>query len=247
MDYHKFSKQYSISPNLALSAMKFLEKEGYISLSDSARTPSRVHIQTSQQQLYGLSVRDKRLGKTIEIFLRSYTGLFDDFVTINEALIAQRAGIERKDVVAHFRELAKMEMLNYNEQSETPWITFTEEVILESNLHISPSNYHEFKKIAEERLEAFIQLLTSKKQCRNQIIMAYFGMETDEKCGICDICLSERKAGLSEKKYQEISEKILLLSEENKSYEQIIDSFGQHQKSDAIKVISFLRDEGLIK
>ena len=229
-----------------LSSIKFLEKEGYVSLSDSARTPSRIYIQTSQQQLYGLSVRDKRLGKTIEILLRSYTGLFDDFVTVNESLIAQRAGIERKEVVDHFRELAKMELINYNEQSETPWITFTEDVILDSNLHISPNNYHELKKIAEQRLEAFIQLLTAKKQCRNQIIMSYFGMETNEKCGICDICLSERKAGLSEKRYQEISEKIIQLSEEKLNYEQIVSNFSEDQKKDVLKVISFLRDEGIL-
>jgi ATP-dependent DNA helicase RecQ len=76
-------KRYKLKPITVYSSLKFLEKEGYLALSDSARTPSRLFITASQKHLYSYSLKDKQVGGSIEVLLRSYTGLFDDYQTIN--------------------------------------------------------------------------------------------------------------------------------------------------------------------
>ena len=65
----------------------------------------------------------------IFVLLCSYSGLFDDYGTVNESLLAQRIQVDRSTVVSHFRQLSKMGMIVYNEQSETPWIFFVEEIL----------------------------------------------------------------------------------------------------------------------
>tara|TARA_R110002050_G_scaffold20348_1_gene57712 strand:+ start:111484 stop:113355 length:1872 start_codon:yes stop_codon:yes gene_type:complete len=237
-------KRYNLKPITVFSSIKFLEKEGYISLSDSARTPSRMFITTSQKSLYNYSLKDKTIGQSIEVLLRSYTGLFDDFQTINETILAQRIQTDRKTIVAHFHKLHKMEMLIYREQTETPWLTFTEDVALESNLHISPSNYHNLKVIANERLEKFLELIATKNQCRNTLLLDYFGVKLTEDCGICDICIAKKKAEFSKEKYAKIREKIKSLHSQNMDYQQIAESFSASVKEEAIALLKFLRDEG---
>jgi len=241
-----FCKRYNLKPIAVYSSIKFLEKEGYLSLSDAARTPSKIHITASQQALYGLGVREKVLGKTIEILLRSYSGLFDDYGTVNESLLAQRIQVDRSLVVSHFRQLSKMGMIVYNEQSETPWIFFVEEILTENNVRISPENYHQLKKLAEDRLEAFIELLTTNTQCRNQVLMNYFGIKTPKECGICDVCLAKRKARFKDKKYEKITSKIQILAEQQMDYDEIVDTFPANIRNDALSVLGFLRDEGVV-
>lgn len=239
-------KRYNLKPFEVFSSIKFLEKEGYVSLSDAARTPSRMFITTSQKNLYNYSIRDKNVGDSIEVLLRSYTGLFDDFQTINESLLAQRIQIDRKSIVHHFRQLHKMDMLIYREQTETPWITFTEDVVLPQNLRISPENYHQLKVISQERLNAFIGLIEVKNQCRNQVILNYFGVKAEEECGICDICISKRKAQFKEERFVTMQKQILEMHANSKPYEQIINTFKTDVREDAIQLFNFLKDEGLV-
>jgi len=241
-----FCQRYNLKPITVFSSIKFLEKEGLVNLSDSARTPSKIHIRVSQQELYSYGIRDKFIGKTIEILLRSYSGLFDDYGTINETLLAQRIQIERQQVVKHFRLLAKMKLIVYHEQTDSPWIFFSEEILTESNLRISPENYHHLKKLAEDRLDTFIELLTETTTCRNQMLMDYFGIKNTKECGICDVCLANRKAKYSGEKYEKITRQIITLSEQRAAYGKMIETFPENEREDATEVISFLRDEGKI-
>ena len=239
-------KRYKLKPIEVFNSIKFLEKEGYISLSDAARTPSRIFITSSQRSLYSYGLKDKTIGNTIEVLLRSYTGLFDDFQTVNESLLAQRIKVNRKLVVKHFQQLHKMEMLTYREQTETPWLTFTEDVALPKNLHISPKNYHNLKIISKQRLDAFIHLIEAKNQCRNTLILNYFNVEVNEDCGICDICISKKNTGLNTSKTKELRNEILSLHKKGMSHEEIVNSFALNLRDEILNLFTFMKDEGLI-
>ena len=239
-------KRYKLKPFQVFSSIKFLEKEGYLSLSDSARTPSRIFITTSQKSLYNYGIRDKIIGESIEVLLRSYTGLFDDFQTINETQLAQRIQTNRATIVKHFQQLHKMEMLVYREQTDTPWITFTEDVVMETNLIISPENYHYLKKASQKRLDSFIHFIEIKNQCRNTVLLKYFGVETKQDCGICDICIKKKRNPYSNKKYQNLTLEIKANAKKGLSHSEIVSRFPTDQKETITNLISFLRDEGEI-
>jgi ATP-dependent DNA helicase RecQ len=241
-DITQICQRYNLKPNAIFNSIKFLEKEGYITLSDSARTPSRIMINASQKALYNYRLKDRMVGESIEILLRSYTGLFDDFQTINETLLAQRIQQNRKTVVQHFRLLHKMNLLIYREQTETPWLTFTEDAVMEKNLRISPENYYYLKQIAHKRLDAFVQLLLTKNQCRNTIILDYFGIENTEDCGICDICIKRSKESNFSINESDI-EKIQRLKLQNLTDQKIIESFPLIEKSNIIRLLKYINDE----
>ena len=239
-------KRYKLKPIQVFSSIKFLEKEGYVSLSDAARTPSRIHITVSQRVLYSFGIKDKILGNTIEVLLRSYTGLFDDFQTINETQLAQRIQVDRAIIVRHFRQLDKMEMLQYREQTETPWISFTEDVVYQQNLRISPENYHHQKVVTKDRLDAFIGLIELKNQCRNTYLLNYFGVKPETDCGICDICIKKKKGKFSDHKYSNYIEKIQRFWNSGMRTEEIINQFPTDKKEEILDLLSFLLDEGIL-
>lgn len=237
-------KRYNLKPFQVFSSIKFLEKEGYISLSDAARTPSRIFINVSQRALYSYGIKNKIIGNSIEVLLRSYTGLFDDFQTINETKLAQRIQLNRQTLVGHFRQLDKMEMLTYIEQTETPWITFTEDVVYQQNLRISPENYHHLKVLSKERLAAFIQLIELKNHCRNTFLLGYFGVAVEEDCGICDICIKKKKQKYAEANYTALISEIQSLAHSGLSHASILEKYPTNKQKMVTDLISFLIDEG---
>ena len=59
--------------------------------------------------------------------------------------------------------------------------------------------------MAEDRLKAMLKMLVNENECRQKIIVEYFG-ETGKPCGKCDICLGAAQNTLNPEELQKIWE-----------------------------------------
>ena len=95
---HDFCKKNALPINPTYSALKILELSGYLELTEELDNPSKLMFSISKEGLYKLDSLNKNYDNLIQILLRSYTGVFSDFVHINESVIAERLNIDRNDV-----------------------------------------------------------------------------------------------------------------------------------------------------
>jgi ATP-dependent DNA helicase RecQ len=68
----------------------------------------------------------------------------------------------------------------------------------ENNLRISPQSYRIRKEVAQQRLDAMVGYAENRSECRSLVLQRYFGEQTDDPCGRCDICRDKRKAARDE-------------------------------------------------
>ncbi len=247
LDIEKFAKRYNLKTTEVFYSLKFLEKEGYLSLSDFSHSPSQVHIPVNRNTLYRFQLENPKLEPVIKILLRSYSGLFDDFETINESLIARRLKCSRYELVKKLKYLAKFDLIEYREQSDLPWITWLEDRMRDNNILISSENYHTLRENTEKRVQALVSYVTNREDCRNKIILNYFGMSSDKECGICDVCIARRKARTNSPEGKEMRNKILRLIDEQVSGRELPDHFPADQRQQVIEIIRVMKDEELIK
>jgi len=80
-DVVAFIKKYKIETIPTLSALKFLEKDGWLAVSEAVFIPSRFKFEVNHQELYKIQVQYERYDKLIKAILRSYGGVFDDYIT----------------------------------------------------------------------------------------------------------------------------------------------------------------------
>lgn len=242
-DLKKFSKQYNIAPLSAYNSLKFLERDHYISLSQNAFLPSRIHFKVNHNELYSFKVKSPTLAPLIDLILRSYTRYFDEFIVINESILAQRAQTSRIKIVKALSHLHQLEILEYVQQSDLPLLTFTREKLPQSSLVISREVYLERKKIATERTQAIIDYVTNDKTCRSIQLLNYFGEKIDKECGKCDVCLARKKHQHLETKVESIAETILeLLATDSYEISALIDKFKTSEEQEVIKALHFLVD-----
>jgi len=83
-------KTYNLNAANTYDCLKILEKEGYIELIDDVFLPSRLMFSVTYQQLYEYQLSETKMEPLIKTLLRSYEGLFDYFVKINETDVAKR-------------------------------------------------------------------------------------------------------------------------------------------------------------
>ncbi len=144
-DLFSFSDKNKFNSIITFNALKFLEKEGYLILTEALHNPSRLFIKTDKESLYRFQVANEFYDHFIKIILRSYTGIFTEFVKINETELAQRTKLSTEEIKMHLNRLQKLQILDYIPQTEKPLLIFTRERLDVKDIRISQENYNDRK------------------------------------------------------------------------------------------------------
>ena len=122
-----------------------------------------------------------------------YTGLFSEYVPIDEEKIA-RAGRYAPEVVREkLKTLSRRQVLKYIPAINAPMLCLNYERLDDKNLRLPRSEYDERVKRRTDRLESLVMLVENDAECRCVQMYRYFGQPADKPCGRCDVCLSKKK------------------------------------------------------
>ena len=112
-DITHFATTYNLKPLTVFNSVKFLEKEGYLMTTDAMYQSSTLHLKVDKETLYRFQVENKMYDSFIKIILRSYGGIFGDFVKVSETEIASRANVTKKQTSEYLANLDKLGVLSY--------------------------------------------------------------------------------------------------------------------------------------
>jgi ATP-dependent DNA helicase RecQ len=246
-DLATFGKTYGIKPLIAYNALKFLEKEGYLILNEGIHFPPKLFVKLKGEDLYRFRVENPRYDAFVQLILRSYEGLFSQYVTINEKELARKAGIEVRQVDAMLKMLHKLGVVFYVPQKNKPQLILTEERLNANDIYISKENYLFRKKAAEKRLDAMKAYVTSTNRCRSQFLLGYFGEEQPKRCGHCDYCIERNKIDVNEMEFNAVLSKIKpLLKEKPVDVQGLVDDVAMDPKK-VMRVIEWLLDNDKVQ
>ncbi len=246
-EIYAFARNFGFNPAIVFNSLKFLEREGYLFLNEGMESPSRIHLEASREDIYRFQVENKSYDGFIKLLLRSYSGVFTEFVAIYEEELARRASMKEIEVSAMLRNLQKHGILSYSPRPLKPRIVFTTERLDRPNLQISAEHYHDRKKMARARMESVMAYATTEDVCRSQLLLHYFGEDKAPRCGRCDVCLERNKMKLNELEFDQISRQIRdLLKEGPKTLPEL--SFGRssYPEDHILQVLRWLVDKGTV-
>jgi len=240
-----FVSKYRLPVIDTYNSLVFLQREGYIEFTEEINNPSRVHFVVGRDELYKFQVANETYDKFIKLLLRSYTGMFTEYVPINEEMLAGKAGISRDTVYQFLVRLSSSNIIHYIPGKKTPLIIFTEERLDRKSLSISPENYLHVKEKYMMRLEKMLEYAESENRCRSVMLLEYFGEES-ERCGTCDVCRKRNELELSRYEFDIILEEIKsILKNENPDARELISKM-RYPEEKVIKVIRWLLDHNKI-
>lgn len=236
-----FAQTFKFQQAMVYNSLKILQREGYLEFTEEMENPSRIYFTVSRDELYKFQVANEAFDAFIKLILRSYTGLFNGYVNIDEELLAKRAGLDQDRVYNFLKHLRKSKIIDYVPRNRNPYIYFSKERIGLKRLKITKENYDFRKKDFLTRVTAVIHYATSKTKCRSQLLLEYFGENESPECGVCDVCKSMHKIGLTAFEFNEISKQVKKILETPCSYEKMLLKLkGNREKS--MEVLKWLLD-----
>jgi len=199
LDLRAIAERVSLSPATVSHCLKALELDGGIVLSEGVRTPSRVGMRASSADVYGIRVRDKRLGPVLETLLRLYGGLFEEPVLIDEERISRQLELSVNRTIALLRDLHHQGVLFYRPRNDKPTVTLLMPRRDAGTLTLDKEALELRKERARQRMEAMIRYTFGTEECRERSVLKYFGEYAQEDCGRCDVCAArtEERKGIT--------------------------------------------------
>lgn len=247
-DLGKFSKTFNLHPVTAHNALKLLEQEGYLAMSDAVRIPSRVTVLLDRDQLYRFEVAHPREEVYIKAILRLYGGAFDSYVPIREHDIARFLNVDAATVVAKLKLIQQQEAIDYIQASDTPQLTFTLPRQDAQRLKLNETAIAKRKEAQRARMEAMIRYLMSTTECRSKMLLKYFGEEKAERCGICDVCLERHRIDISDNEFEShVSTVSDALKSRSTTIQQLVTMLPQIREDKILLVTRWMMDNGLVE
>ncbi len=243
-----FASNYHFDILTIYNSLKFLEKEGYIELTEELDNPSRVHFLMNRDDLYKFQIANEKYDEFIKLLLRSYTGIFNDFVPIDEDVLSKRFNTARDKIFEYLIALSKMKVVRYIPRKKTPYLVYATERLEQKSVTISVEHYKKRKRIYVERVNMVLDYIFSHNKCRSQKLLAYFGEQDAKRCGLCDVCQRRNELNISEYEFDLVLKEIKkILQQACLKDEILIDKIEQISHEKVIKVIRWLKDNDKIK
>jgi len=193
-DLVEFQRRFDLPPTDTYFALKILEIQGFLQLSEGFKNTSKIMLIVDNRQLYDFQLRNPKYDSFIKLLLRMYGGeLFGTFLNVSEVNIAKAYSIPVKEVEAWLLILEKFDILIYDKQKDKPQLTF---LTPRFDLRELPLQELEIKNRQERDLQkakAVKHYMEHSNRCRTQLLLEYFNEITDDECGVCDNCLKKKR------------------------------------------------------
>ena len=247
-DLGEFSKKYKINSLKTYNILQYLEKENYLKLSNIYNNSSQLLLKINSNDLYNFQISNSYFDSYIKLLLRSYSGLFDDYVNINLSTLAVRANTTENNLHDILIRLEKLEILNYSPKKQATQITYLQNRVENKYLNISDNKLKERKNLELRRMNFILNYCNQTTNCRTKILLHYFGEEQAIRCGKCDICRERNKLELSDLKFKKIRIKILdIVNKKLMSIEEICKYLKDFNEDEIIEIISIMIENNELK
>ncbi len=248
-EWNEFANTYNLGVLETFYALKVLEEEGFIGLSESYYSPSKVHFRVDPGRLYEIQIAHAKLDPIIKMLLRTYGGnIFSEYIKIQEAKLAKSLEIKESDLIKGLEQLVQMEVMDYDQRKDKPQLTFLTPRYDAGKLPLNLNRIELRRELTLHKAVKMVEYARQKSICRTQYIQEYFGEKTDESCGICDWCQEDRKSKDPEGTEIRFQTRVLetLKQGGELTEHQLLDSLRLPASEKNLNFIRQLQDHGLI-
>lgn len=187
-DFTQFTKNFNLPAKATHHALRLLEREGYWTLCDSFFETETVHFLVDRSVVDALRYAHPKLYLLATTLLRQYGTAFLHPTPISVFLLARKLQWSKDDSIRMLQQLDQLEIIAWQPAMKTPQLLFHHRRADSRYLIIDEKRIATLRLESEERMAAMQRYLQAEMDCRNLLLLNYFGEETKAHCGHCDNC-----------------------------------------------------------
>lgn len=189
-----FCSTFGLEPLPTHNALKLLEYQNFIALSEAYHQPSKAKVLYRAEALERFQENNPKYAHFLSTLLRINGGeIFQTFKEISESELAYATGSSYGNCVEILQFLHRQNVISYQAQTAAPRLTFIQYRYDAASLPIQVAALKWRKERDSKALEAMLAYAKLRHECRMAFIQQYFDERGAKPCGHCDNCKRESK------------------------------------------------------
>lgn len=239
----EFCQKHNLSVLKVDTVLKLLSNNGIVEISNHYNKKSTLQFIVSSKTVLNYLDKNTNIKKFTNSILRTYAGLFEQEVKINEFFIAKKTGITTNLVLANLERLQNDNIIEYNPVKSDIELTFLLPREDDYTINRFSREMKQFIAQKKKKAEDLVKFVNNNKVCRSVQILNYFDEFKAEKCGICDVCISENRKSNTNLSVEIIQ---LLKTSKNLTSIEISQSLSANEKDILIHLRLLLSEEKIL-
>jgi len=162
---------------------------------------------------------------------------------LNVSLVAKKSNRSETEVLSLLQNLKEKSIIEMIAKHNDATITFNEVREDERTINRVSKYLEAQNQLKTEQLKAVLSYCENQKTCKSKLLMAYFGENQKEDCGICSYCIQQNKKIVSP---ETATEKIIELLKLQDFNSRDIQKLTKLPKDDVIFALQKLLEEEII-
>lgn len=239
-----FSHAFNLKPIEVHHSLTFLHRAGYLFVGEEVLLPSKVRFTADATTVYDFRLRHKEFDPFIDLLLRTYSGIMEQYVKIDEFRLAGKLRMLSTDIPPLLKRLQQLELLDYIPKTDKPQIYWLEERLAEDRVVIPDQHYAHLLKLKTEKLQAMLHYCESVENCRSIMLLNYFDEPEATSCGQCDHCLGLHRYELTETLLSQLAPRFAAAAKFETTAEALINQLPDLNKTLALHALNWFVEHG---
>ncbi len=188
------ARQSQVSVSSVRVAIDTLAREGHWTVIRGKQHTTLIRFRQSAKSIrhYMRSVKNPKVTEFVEVLLRTvHADAFTDWWDMDLRLLERKTGLTRPRLLDGFAFLENRELLSWVMPGDQLKLMFAQPRV--QKLRLNAKQMEMARSRALRRLNDMLRY-THSVTCRRHFLLKYFGENSPEQCGTCDICLGRHEA-----------------------------------------------------
>lgn len=244
-DIIAFVNHFKLPLLMSISACKELERNGWIVLTESVFEPAKCMILLNRVELEHYLIDKGEFTELLNLLIRNYESVFTHLVPLSLKKLSNLTGKAEDIIHRQLVKMAKLEILAYVPIRDNAGVFFTRNRVSKRNFLIDIKAYKQRKKASANRIKHML-LYANATECREHIILSYFGEYSLKPCKHCDICLGSKISDYSDRERAAVERLLKMYTQEDFiPIKEWVALYPLNEKERVLQIIDHFIHEGL--
>lgn len=249
LELAEIAQQNKLSLLKLYRSLQLLHKEGLIYVQEDKDDFAYIQVLANPEAILIYKEQHPKSTDLLDQILRSLGGdAYRNEKRIKPGFLAKKLDIEISELDQQLQRLDLHAMIAYRPARSEAMIRFQVPRQQLNQQTFNWSKYTFLQKNARKRLKALKQYAENTEVCRSLLIQNYFGENTYDPCGKCDVCIGRFKTKVSKADFRKIKDAYLqLLKIQQLSYRDAIVKLSIGSPPQKEKVLRHLLEKSILQ
>ena len=246
-DFYEMLQRFPLPPLQTHSALKILEREGFLEWNENANTQYTIRLTTNRATLAYLEKNSPTLYELVEMLLRTYGSIYNFETAVDFFGLAKKLGLDKAAFEERLFQLQDLGVLVYRPAIVGSHILWLHPRCEPHLLPFDTELLRNLKEAYEKKVSSMMAFVKDQQTCRNILLAQYFNQQAEQACGHCDNC--QRAKTESRTHLKDVREALLAqLSQAGKpcAITDLLAHFPETKEQHVLQAIRNLIDEGAV-